>query len=109
MCFKASAIAGRGVSAWTKARSPALLVKSGIGSLREMTLGQMAKEAPYRVAMLLIVGITVACLGQLSVCPAKDPPRRQTTEGREFEAAFDKYVHDDSIVGAAYVSVNEGQ
>jgi len=74
-----------------------------------MTPGQIAKEAQYRVAMLLMAGITVGCLGQLSVCPANDPPTRQTTDEREFAAAFDKYVHDDSIVGAGYVWVNEGQ
>src|SRR6266542_5839395 len=68
-----------------------------------------AIKAPRRVAMLLIVVIALACPGQLNGGSAKDHSISRTTEGQEFAVAFDKYVHDDSIVGAAYVLVKDGQ
>lgn len=66
-------------------------------------------KAPRRVAMLLIEVIALACPGQLNGGSAKDHSISRTTEGQEFAVAFDKYVHDDSIVGAAYVLVEDGQ
>ena len=59
--------------------------------------------------MLLMVVITLACAGQLNVGSTKNHLLSRTTQGQEFEPAFDKYVHDDSIVGAAYVLVKDGQ
>jgi CubicO group peptidase (beta-lactamase class C family) len=59
--------------------------------------------------MLLIVVIALTCPGQLNGGSAKDPSISRTTEGQEFAVAFDKYVHDDSIVGAAYGLVKDGQ
>src|SRR5262249_1375202 len=68
-----------------------------------------AIEAPRRVAILLMVVIALACPGQLNGGSSKDNSIRRTTVGQEFAVAFDKYVHDDSIVGAAYVLVKDGQ
>src|SRR5215472_5905074 len=71
----------------------------------------MTKETLSRVALLLVVVIALACLAQLNAGAraAKDPSTSQNAEDRDFALAFDKYVHDDSIVGAAYVLVKEGQ
>jgi CubicO group peptidase (beta-lactamase class C family) len=66
-------------------------------------------QAARRVARLLLVVLALACPGQLSGGSAKDHSIRRTTEGQDFAVAFDKYVHDDSIVGAAYVLVKDGQ
>jgi len=74
-----------------------------------MITKHITREAPRRVAMLLVVIITLACLGQLNARSAKDPSTRPSTEDREFAVAFDKYVQDDSIVGAAFVLVKDGQ
>jgi CubicO group peptidase (beta-lactamase class C family) len=67
------------------------------------------KEASCRVAMLLVVLTALACLGQFNAGSASEPTISQSPEDREFAAAFDKYVHEDSIVGAAYVLVKDGQ
>jgi len=61
------------------------------------------------LAMLLVAGIMIACPGQLNLGFAEHHPKERATEDQEFQAAFDKYVHDDSIVGAAYVLVKDGQ
>jgi CubicO group peptidase (beta-lactamase class C family) len=66
-------------------------------------------KAPRRAAMLLMVVIGLVCPGQLNGGSARDRSMGRTTEGQEFAVAFDKYVHDDSIVGAAYVLVKDGQ
>ena len=66
-------------------------------------------ESPRRVAVLLILVTALACAGQLNGGPARDTSISRTTEGQEFAVAFDKYVHDDSIVGAAYVLVKDGR
>jgi len=59
--------------------------------------------------MLPIVVIALVCPGPLSGGSARDHSISRTTEGQEFAVAFDKYVHDDSIVGAAYVLLKDGQ
>ena len=66
-------------------------------------------KVPLRAAMLLTAAIALVCPGQLKGEYSKDHSINQTTESQEFAAAFDKYVHDDSIVGAAYVLVKDGQ
>src|SRR5215471_1340716 len=70
---------------------------------------QLTRESPGRLAMLLFVIITTAYLSELRISGAQDSSMSQTTKDREFAIAFDKYVHDDSIVGAAYVLVKDGQ
>src|ERR1051326_259606 len=65
-------------------------------------------QAPRHVARLLLVVIALACPGQFNGGSAKEHSLRRTTEGA-FAVAFDRYVHDDSIVGAAYVLVKDGQ
>ena len=70
---------------------------------------QTAIEAPRRVAVLLILVTALACAGQLNGGPARDNSISRTTESQDFAVAFDKYVHDDSIVGAAYVLVKDGR
>src|SRR6266536_2386369 len=74
-----------------------------------MITKHITREAPRRVAMLLVVIITLACLGQLNARSAKDPSTSPSMGDREFAVAFDKYVQDDSIVGAAFVLVKDGQ
>src|SRR5690349_12497365 len=69
---------------------------------------QITIKASPLVAMLLGVVITLACVGQLNARPAEDPSTSPTGD-QQFAAACDKYVHDDSIVGAAYVLVKDGQ
>jgi CubicO group peptidase (beta-lactamase class C family) len=66
-------------------------------------------KATPRMAKLLVVVITLACSDQLTVRATKDPSTSPFTGDREFAVAFDKYVHEDSIVGAAYVLVKDGQ
>jgi CubicO group peptidase (beta-lactamase class C family) len=60
-------------------------------------------------AMLLVVVSALSCLSQLNAGSARDQSISRPAEGQEFQIAFDKYVHDDSIVGAAYVLVKDGQ
>jgi len=62
-----------------------------------------------RLAVLLAVVIALACLGQLNLGSAKNHSISATTDVQEFQRAFDFYAHDDSIVGAAYVLVKDGQ
>ena len=66
-------------------------------------------KAPRRVAMLLVVVIALGCPGQLNAGSGKVHSIGRDTEGQEFAVAFDKYVHDDAIVGAAYVLMKDGQ
>jgi CubicO group peptidase (beta-lactamase class C family) len=66
-------------------------------------------KAPRHVALMLLVVMALVCLGQLNAGSAKDHSINRSTESQEFQVAFDKYVHDDSIVGAAYVLVTGGQ
>src|SRR5260370_29615990 len=40
---------------------------------------------------------------------ARHATPRQTTAEQAFEIAFDKFVHDDAIVGASYVIVKDGK
>jgi len=61
------------------------------------------------VVILLVVVIALACLGQNNAGTAKDHSYSRTMDGQDFQLAFDNYVHDDSIVGAAYVLVKDGQ
>src|SRR5215471_13448155 len=65
-------------------------------------------RAPLRVAMPLVLVMVFVCLGHLNTGAAKDDSTR-TSEAQEFQVAFDKYVQDDSIVGAAFVLVKDGQ
>ncbi|HYW72644.1 MAG TPA: serine hydrolase domain-containing protein [Pyrinomonadaceae bacterium] len=62
-------------------------------------------KVPTCLAMLLVAIMALVCFGELNARPAKG----ESTGGQEFQAAFDKYVHDDSIVGAAYVLVKDGR
>src|SRR5215813_10236596 len=78
-------------------------------TLIKMIRNHSTIKAPRRVAMVLVVVVALGCLGQLNGGSAKDLSLVQTTDAQEFQVAFDKYLHDDSIVGAAYVLVKEGQ
>src|SRR6476659_9913712 len=62
-------------------------------------------DVPRRAATLLILIVALAGPGQLNALSSPNKP----ISGSVFEIAFDKYVHDDSIVGAAYVLVKDGQ
>src|SRR5215813_12332610 len=73
-------------------------------------------KAPRRLAMMLVAVIALAWLNQMNggavidhSSSAKDHSKERTTDAQEFQVAFDKYVQDDSIVGAAYLLVKEGQ
>jgi CubicO group peptidase (beta-lactamase class C family) len=70
---------------------------------------QTAIEAPRRVAVLLILVAALACAGQTERRSCQRQFNSRTTESQDFAVAFDKYVHDDSIVGAAYVLVKDGR
>ncbi|HKE57585.1 MAG TPA: serine hydrolase domain-containing protein [Pyrinomonadaceae bacterium] len=70
---------------------------------------QRTLEASRRVAMMLVTVIAFVSLVQLSAGSAKDHAISRPSDSQEFQGAFDKYVHDDSIVGAAYVLVKDGQ
>jgi CubicO group peptidase (beta-lactamase class C family) len=59
--------------------------------------------------MMLFVAMALACLSQLNAESAKDHSRERTRDVQDFQSAFDKYVQDDSIVGAAYVLVKDGK
>ena len=66
--------------------------------------------------MMLVAVIALAWLNQMNggavidhSSSAKDHSKERTTDAQEFQVAFDKYVQDDSIVGAAYLLVKEGQ
>jgi len=74
--------------------------------MREMII----KRTLSRVALPMVVFIAFACLAQLNTSSAKEEAATsQSPQEREFAVAFDKYVQDDSIVGAAYVLVKDGQ
>src|SRR5262245_31705147 len=67
-------------------------------------------EAPRRrAAMMLVMVMAFAGLNQLNAGSAKGDSTSRTMDVQEFQVAFDKYAHDDSIVGAAYVLVKDGQ
>jgi len=61
------------------------------------------------VATVLIGVLAFVCSVQLNAGSAKDHAISRPSDSQEFQVAFDKYVHDDSIVGAAYVLVKDGQ
>jgi len=65
-------------------------------------------KASRRVAMMLSVAMMLAWSGQLNRGAGKDHSISSAREAQEFRLAFDKYVHDDAIVGAAYVVVTDG-
>jgi len=66
-------------------------------------------KPPRHGAIPLVVIIALACLGPLNAGSARDHSLDRVTDGQEFQLAFDKYVHADAIVGAAYVLVKDGQ
>src|SRR5215831_9971446 len=70
-----------------------------------MITKHICMKVPTCLAMLLVAIMALVCFGELNARPAKG----ESTGGQEFQAAFDKYVHDDSIVGAAYVLVKDGR
>src|SRR6478672_7428286 len=73
--------------------------------LQRMIRKHTVIEVPRRVAMLLTLIVALAGPGQLNGLSSPN----NAVSGTVFEIAFDKYVHDDSIVGAAYVLVKDGQ
>jgi len=56
-------------------------------------------------AVLLFMVIVLASLGPINIGSARERPLSFSA----FDIVFDNYVHDDSIVGAAYVLVKDGQ
>ena len=58
-----------------------------------------------RLARLLVVVIGVTCVGPFNAFSSNN----HAVSWTGFEIAFDKYVHDDGIAGAAYVLVKDGQ
>jgi CubicO group peptidase (beta-lactamase class C family) len=62
-------------------------------------------KTPCRVVILLVVVTVITGLGQFNSGSAKD----HSASWSAFQIAFDQYVQDDSIVGAAYLLVNDGQ
>ena len=58
-----------------------------------------------RLARLLVVVIALTCVGQFNAHSSNN----HSVSWTGFEIAFDKYVHDDGIVGAAYVLMKDGQ
>jgi len=73
-------------------------------------LGKYTMIKPHRrVGMPLVLVTVFLYLGHLNTGSAKHYPKADTPDGPAFQVAFDKYVRDDAIVGAAYVLVKDGQ
>jgi CubicO group peptidase (beta-lactamase class C family) len=70
---------------------------------------RLAMKALIGRIMLSILVIALTLSGQFNGGFAKNHSRTAATDIQTFQAAFDNYVHDDSIVGAAYVLVKDGQ
>lgn len=66
---------------------------------------------PRLLVLAISICLTISTLAPDYATTAQSPAEvaSRTNESREFAVAFDKYVHDDSIVGAAYVLVKDGR
>jgi CubicO group peptidase (beta-lactamase class C family) len=67
----------------------------------------MCNERPVRIAFRISALLVLTSIGAIAQHAEKKPEPNSPSDA--FRKAFDRYVHDDAIVGASYVVVDNGR